>query len=592
MADTDADAALIEAVRAGDPVAYDHLFRRHLPAARRVASMMWRDRAEVDDLVAESFLRVLAAIRDGSGPAERFRPYLLVTLRNLAMDWARRRERCDPAALAREEGTSGVEEIVVDRLTGEVAISAFRSLPPRWRYVLWHTEMLGTGPGKLAAELDMTANGVAALAARAREGLRQAFLQEHVPAARGEDCRTVRRRLGAWTRGKVTARQRRTVATHLDGCPGCRRVATVLDHINGGLPALALLPLLGRLLAGTGATAPGGAAVAAGSGAVVGGGAVAAGSGATAAGSGMVTAGGGAVVAAGGGAVTACSGATAAGSGMVTAGGGATVIGSGATAAGGSVAAAGGGATAAGSGAVTGGGAVAAGTGATAAGSGASVAGSGAGGSAAAAGSGATVMGSGVTAAGGGATAVGSGVPAGTGATGAGAAVGSGATAAGSAATAATGGVMAAGGGASVAGSAAMVLTKVAAAVTLAAVATVAGPVSLPAPQRDVPVTAAEGPRGQVEPAEFVVPVRPPSVRPGNDNPGQEATAKAPKPPKPAQPAKPPRAAKPPQAAQPLQAAKPPQFASPPLAKNPPQPPIPQAAKPPQANPAKGAQQK
>ena len=263
--DTDVDADLIRAVRAGDLLAYDRLFRRHLPAARRVAGMMWRDRAEVDDLVAESFLRVFAAIRDGAGPAERFRPYLLVTLRNLAMDWGRRRERCDPWAAARDERAPGVEEIVIDRLTGEVAKSAFETLPPRWRYVLWHTEMLGTGPGKLAGELGMTANGVAALAVRAREGLRQAFLQAHVPATGAEECRTVRRRLGAWTRGKVTARQGRAVSAHLAQCPKCHRVAAALETVNGGIPALTLVPLVGRLLGGSGAptasVAAGGAAI-------------------------------------------------------------------------------------------------------------------------------------------------------------------------------------------------------------------------------------------------------------------------------------------------------------------------------------------
>ncbi|MEV5301091.1 zf-HC2 domain-containing protein [Amycolatopsis methanolica] len=121
-----------------------------------------------------------------------------------------------------------------DRLTGEVALSAFETLPPRWRYVLWHTEMLGARPAALAAELGMTANGVAALAVRAREGLRQAFLQAHVPAARAENCRSLRRRLGSWTRGKVTARQGRAVSAHLAGCPKRHRVAAVLETVNGG----------------------------------------------------------------------------------------------------------------------------------------------------------------------------------------------------------------------------------------------------------------------------------------------------------------------------------------------------------------------
>ena len=46
-----------------------------------------------DDIVAEAFARVLAAIRAGGGPDHAFRPYLLAAVRNLANDWIAARRR-------------------------------------------------------------------------------------------------------------------------------------------------------------------------------------------------------------------------------------------------------------------------------------------------------------------------------------------------------------------------------------------------------------------------------------------------------------------------------------------------------------------
>ena len=46
--------------------------------------------------------------------------------------------------------------------------------------MLWHTEVEGQKPADIAPLLGMSANSVSALAYRAREGLRQAFLTQHV----------------------------------------------------------------------------------------------------------------------------------------------------------------------------------------------------------------------------------------------------------------------------------------------------------------------------------------------------------------------------------------------------------------------------
>ena len=82
---------------------------------------------------------------------------------------------------------------------------AFASLPERWQAVLWHTEIEGARPAEVASLLGLTANGVAALAHRAREGLRQAYLQMHMSGAVRDECRPVAAKLGAYVRGGLTS---------------------------------------------------------------------------------------------------------------------------------------------------------------------------------------------------------------------------------------------------------------------------------------------------------------------------------------------------------------------------------------------------
>jgi len=68
IAGGDADTDLLAAVRAGDTAAYGALYKRHRAAARRFASGLTRDPADVDDLVAETFAKVFATLRAGRGP--------------------------------------------------------------------------------------------------------------------------------------------------------------------------------------------------------------------------------------------------------------------------------------------------------------------------------------------------------------------------------------------------------------------------------------------------------------------------------------------------------------------------------------------
>jgi RNA polymerase sigma factor (sigma-70 family) len=248
--DSPSDAVLIDGVRRGDMAAFGMLYERHVIVARRAAASFAATGAERDDLVAEAFARMLRILRSGQGPAEKFRPYLLRTMRNAMIDWRRRDAAMSLYADVPENsaaaGAGENDDPVGRRMHAAVAAEAFASLPERWRIVLWHTKIEGESPAQIAPQLGMTPNGVAALAYRAREGLRQAYLDQHLPTVdtieRGA-CRTVVDQLAGWVRHGLTARKMHWITTHLNHCADCRDLATDLDRLNHELPAT-MAPLL------------------------------------------------------------------------------------------------------------------------------------------------------------------------------------------------------------------------------------------------------------------------------------------------------------------------------------------------------------
>ena len=230
------DAELVAAVRAGSADAYGLLYRRHVGAARALARQLTGCPGERDDLVAEAFLKLFTALRAGGGPDTAFRAYLLTVLRRIRYDrtHAGRREeladdmgRYDPGVAWEDPAVAGVD--------AALAAGAFTKLPERWRAVLWQTEVEQQSPAAVADRLGLTANGVAALAYRAREGLREAYLQEHVDGRAVGGHRETVDRLGAWARGGLTDRRRAQVDAHLAACPGCRALAAELADVGGGL---------------------------------------------------------------------------------------------------------------------------------------------------------------------------------------------------------------------------------------------------------------------------------------------------------------------------------------------------------------------
>jgi RNA polymerase sigma factor (sigma-70 family) len=244
------DAELIESVRAGQLDAYGSLYERHVTAAYNLARQLARSTAEADDLVSEAFARVLDSLRAGRGPDSAFRAYLLTALRHVAYDKTRRDRKVEltddvttVSGVSTERISEPFRDTAVAGLERSLAAKAFARLPERWQAVLWHTEIEGQSPAEVAPLLGLTANGVSALAYRAREGLRQAYLQVHLAETTAGRCRATAEKLGAWTRGGLSKRETAQVEAHLDECDRCTALAAELADVNGGLRAVAILVL-------------------------------------------------------------------------------------------------------------------------------------------------------------------------------------------------------------------------------------------------------------------------------------------------------------------------------------------------------------
>ncbi|HSE71915.1 MAG TPA: sigma-70 family RNA polymerase sigma factor [Nocardioidaceae bacterium] len=244
------DAELISRVRGGDVAAYGELFSRHVDAANRLSRQLVRG-PDVDDLVSEAFAKVLQVLQGGGGPDVAFRAYLLTSVRRLHVDRMRAGAKTQPSDdMAQFDVGIPFQDPAVADFDNSAAARAFASLPERWQLVLWHLEVEGQKPADVAPLLGMSANSVSALAYRAREGLRQAFLTMHLSDISAERCRWVNEHLGGYVRSGLSRRDAAKVEEHLDECRRCTAMYMELTEVNSNLAGIIAPLLLGAAAAG------------------------------------------------------------------------------------------------------------------------------------------------------------------------------------------------------------------------------------------------------------------------------------------------------------------------------------------------------
>ena len=223
---------LLARAATGDRHALSDLYTTHRPMAEHVARRTCRP-CDVDDVVSEAFAKVIDQLERGGGPRVSFRAYLITAVRTASADMARRHARTFPTddvePPQHATGTCGEQPNSPLRLESQILTTALASLPVRWQLAVWWVTVEGRPLSEVGEKLGINANAAAALAFRAREGLRDAYLALHVEQATDPACMPWRTDFPALVRERLGAVRTAGATSHLLECAPCR---SVMDHLR------------------------------------------------------------------------------------------------------------------------------------------------------------------------------------------------------------------------------------------------------------------------------------------------------------------------------------------------------------------------
>jgi DNA-directed RNA polymerase specialized sigma24 family protein len=231
------DRVLSERARRGDRKAFDELYRRHAPAAWRLALVVTRHPGAAEAAVASAFATTLAGRNGISTMPNTPRVRLLIATRHAAIAAAGDESSARAASGALDLKSSNVSSTAVRQ--------AFDALPERLRSILWLVDVEGCPLAVAEQVLELAPTSAAPLADRARLGLQERVLHADALRPTLAACRRTADSLVGYARGTLTTRDETRVRKHLDGCVGCRDQLAALDDLVPVLRAAALpLPVL------------------------------------------------------------------------------------------------------------------------------------------------------------------------------------------------------------------------------------------------------------------------------------------------------------------------------------------------------------
>ncbi len=158
---------------AGDPEAFDELFRRYEPRAYGFFLRRTGSAQRAEDLYQELFLRIHQA-RDRYDPARPFTPWFFRIANRLLIDDRRRAFRSHEVPIGDGEAGAvrrGSEEEVADR---EQVDQLLETLSTDERYLVLSAKVEGLGHAELAAQLGKSVDAVKKRTSRAIQRLRAA----------------------------------------------------------------------------------------------------------------------------------------------------------------------------------------------------------------------------------------------------------------------------------------------------------------------------------------------------------------------------------------------------------------------------------
>jgi RNA polymerase sigma-70 factor, ECF subfamily len=186
VVEADDDARLVRAARAGDRIAFGHLYDRY---ARVVHGVLLAriPLGDVDDLVQDVFLRALPRLHTLRQP-ERFGAWLIAIARNCANDYHRRKPEEVTTNAEPDDGVdiSGVAERRADSEAATI-LAAIGSLPEAYRETLLLRLVEGmTGP-EIAVRTGLTSGSVRVNLHRGMQQLRAKLANEYVRDSSGTE---------------------------------------------------------------------------------------------------------------------------------------------------------------------------------------------------------------------------------------------------------------------------------------------------------------------------------------------------------------------------------------------------------------------
>ncbi len=189
----ESEKALIAALKANDPAAYEQLIEQYADQVYRVAYRLLQNPHDAEDAMQEAFLAVYLRIDEFQNQAK-LSSWLYRIVTNKALDILRKRQRKTEAATntiedlgedvaERLPDTQAVlpEDWIAQQEINDLITTGLETLSPRLRAAFVLFEMEGLSMEEVAAALNILPSAAKVRVHRARQALRD-YLSAHMPS--------------------------------------------------------------------------------------------------------------------------------------------------------------------------------------------------------------------------------------------------------------------------------------------------------------------------------------------------------------------------------------------------------------------------
>jgi len=187
------EKALVAALKANEPAAYEQLIEQYADQVYRVAYRLLQNPHDAEDAMQEAFLAVYLRIHEFQGQAK-LSSWLYRVVTNKALDILRKRQRkTETATEALEDLNEDAAELLPDpqavlpedwlmrQEINDLIAAGLATLSPRLRAAFVLFEMEGLSMEEVAAALNISPSAAKVRVHRARQALR-AYLATHMPS--------------------------------------------------------------------------------------------------------------------------------------------------------------------------------------------------------------------------------------------------------------------------------------------------------------------------------------------------------------------------------------------------------------------------